>query len=62
VSRVPVALPASLTSAQTRPNEAEGQGSEIKKGTYLYQPISTLSVETVQEVIQLISCAPRLSL
>ena len=29
---------------QTRANEAAGQGADIKKGTFLFQPIETINV------------------
>ncbi|RXW22186.1 hypothetical protein EST38_g3662 [Candolleomyces aberdarensis] len=38
----------------TRKSENGGYASEIKKGTYLFQPISLLSAPKVQEIIQLL--------
>lgn len=40
---------------KTRKSEASRtQGSEIKRNTYLYQPIAPLSAPKVQELIQLL--------
>ncbi|KAJ3501671.1 hypothetical protein NMY22_g18843 [Coprinellus aureogranulatus] len=41
----------------TRKNEGVGYASEIKKGTYLFQPISLLSAPKVQEIIRLLDDA-----
>ncbi|EMD33370.1 hypothetical protein CERSUDRAFT_108161 [Gelatoporia subvermispora B] len=39
----------------TRRNEATaGQGAEIKKGTYVYQPIATIDAPKVQELMRLL--------
>ncbi|KAJ2934104.1 hypothetical protein H1R20_g2970, partial [Candolleomyces eurysporus] len=38
----------------TRKSDNRGYASEIKKGTYLFQPISQLSAPKVQEIIQLL--------
>lgn len=48
-------LPQSLIPLQTKRAESKrGQGSEIKKNTYLYQPIAPLDPNTVQNIIQLL--------
>ena len=36
--------------AQTRTHEASGQGSDIKKGTFLFQPIETINVAKVKQL------------
>lgn len=36
--------------AQTRTNEATGQGADIKKGTFLFQSIETINVSKVKEL------------
>ncbi|KZT06069.1 ku70-like protein [Laetiporus sulphureus 93-53] len=41
----------------TRRNETSGEGSEIKQGTYVYQPISTINAPGVQELIRLLDAA-----
>jgi ATP-dependent DNA helicase 2 subunit 1 len=50
------------TLLKTRPTEiTKGQGAEIKKGTFLYQPISLLSAPKVLELAQLLEglcCTP----
>jgi len=38
----------------TRRNEPNGQGSEIKKGNYVYQPINTINAQDVQELMRLL--------
>lgn len=39
---------------KTRKMEGGGYASEIKKGTYLFQPISLLSAPKVKELVQLL--------
>ncbi|KAG7444641.1 Ku DNA-binding complex, Ku70 subunit [Guyanagaster necrorhizus] len=42
----------------TRRNESNGnQGSEIKKNTFLYQPIAPLSAPTIQELVHLLDAS-----
>ncbi|KAF9818760.1 hypothetical protein IEO21_02540 [Rhodonia placenta] len=41
----------------TRRNEAGGQGADIKKGNYVYQPIDTINAPTIQELMRLIDAA-----
>jgi hypothetical protein len=47
-------MPCVLKYAQVRRDEGKGQGSEIKKNTFLFQEISLISVEKVEELIKLI--------
>ncbi|KAK0199409.1 SPOC like C-terminal domain-containing protein [Desarmillaria ectypa] len=42
----------------TRSNEGNGnQGSELKKNTFLYQPVSPLSAPTIQELVYLLDAS-----
>ncbi|GBE90053.1 ATP-dependent DNA helicase II subunit 1 [Sparassis crispa] len=41
----------------TRKNDPKGQGAEIKRGSFVYQPIDTISAETVQELMRLLDAA-----
>jgi hypothetical protein len=43
-----------LSEEQTRRDEGTGQGSEIKKGTFLFQELSQITVDKVEHLIQLI--------
>jgi len=52
-------LPSISTTEYNQTRKAEtsrGQGSEIKKNTFLYQPISPLNPTSIQELIQLLDC------
>ncbi|KAH7910526.1 SPOC like C-terminal domain-containing protein [Hygrophoropsis aurantiaca] len=41
----------------TRPNDTKGRASELKKNSYIYQPIAPISAPTIQELIQLLDAA-----
>ncbi|KAJ3554418.1 hypothetical protein NM688_g3122 [Phlebia brevispora] len=41
----------------TRKNEGSGQGADIKKGTFVFQPIETINAPKIQELIQLLDAA-----
>ncbi|KAH9948578.1 ku70-like protein [Amylocystis lapponica] len=41
----------------SRKNESTGKGADLKKGTLVYQPISTINAVSVQELMQLLDAA-----
>ncbi|KAI0951510.1 hypothetical protein AcW1_008540 [Taiwanofungus camphoratus] len=41
----------------TRRNEANGPGAQIKSGNFVYQPISTINAQDVQELMRLLDAA-----
>ncbi|KAK7043879.1 ATP-dependent DNA helicase II subunit 1 [Paramarasmius palmivorus] len=45
------------TTRKAKSDGPRGQGSEIKRNTYLFQPISALGAPTIQELMQLLDSA-----
>ena len=43
---------------QTKRNKSGTPGADIKKGTYVYQPIATVDAPKVMELAQLLDGAP----
>ena len=41
-------------SPQTKRNESGSVGADIKKGTYVYQPLATIDVPKVTQLMQLL--------